>query len=306
MEIRKGISLADYSSYRIGGHAEYFAEAKNEDEIREAIRFAEDNKLPIFILGGGTNVLFPDEELSGLVLKIENRGTVVEDNRVVASAGESLMNAVIKSLGAGLTGLEWAAGIPGTVGGAIRGNAGAFGGEMKDVTAFVRTINLKTGEEMTRNRTECRFDYRDSVFKHTGDEIIVEVEFELSADQTGEAGKLAVEYLEKRRLKHPTTKPNAGSVFRNVDARGLSEEEKQKYVVKNDPFPIIPAGYLIENAGLKGMRIGGAEVSPAHANFLVNEDNATAKDIRDLIVLIKVKVKEKYGFDLEEEIQIVR
>lgn len=306
MEIRRGVPLAGYSNYRIGGPAEFFAEAKSEDKVREAIRFAIENNLSIFILGGGTNVLFPDEGFPGLVLKIENRGVSVQGNRLIVSAGEPLMNVVVKSLDAGLAGLEWAAGIPGTVGGAVRGNAGAFGGEMKDAVASVKAINLKTSEEKIRDSAECQFGYRNSIFKLGGDEVIVEIELELLPDPTGNSKRLAAEYLEKRRLKHPTTKPNAGSVFRNVDARGLSEEDRQKYVVKNDPFPIIPAGYLIESAGLKGMTIGGAQVSPAHANFLVNENNATAKDVRELIALVREGVKEKYGFDLEEEIQIVR
>ena len=306
MEIRRGVPLADYSNYRIGGPAEYFSEAKNEEEIREAIRFATENNLSIFILGGGTNILFSDEGFPGLVLKIENKGVSVQGNRLIASAGEPLMNVVVKSLDAGLAGLEWAAGIPGTVGGAVRGNAGAFGGEMKDTVFSVRTISVKTGEEKMRSNEESEFGYRDSIFKRGGDEIIIDIDLVLNLRSGDEAKLKAQEYLEKRRAKHPTTKPNAGSVFRNVDARGLSEEEKKKYIVKNDPFPIIPAGYLIENAGLKGVRIGGAEVSPAHANFLVNENNATAKDIRELIAFVKEKVKEKYGFDLEEEIQIIR
>lgn len=306
MEIRRGVSLAGYSNYRIGGPASFFAEAENKDDVREAIRFAGDNGLRIFILGGGTNILFPDEGFPGLVLKIENRGIEVEGNHLIVASGEPLMNAVMKSLEAGLSGLEWATGIPGTVGGAVRGNAGAFGGEMKDSVSFVKTIDIKTGEEKTRDGAGSEFGYRDSIFKRRGDEIILETDFRLSYDGAVEARHRAGEYLEKRRAKHPTTKPNAGSVFRNVDARNLTDDEKKIYIIKNDPFPIIPAGYLIENAGLKGVRIGGAEVSPAHANFLVNENNATAKDIRDLIVLVKEKVKEKYGFDLEEEIQIVR
>ncbi len=306
MEIQNNIKLADFSSYKIGGEARYFAVVKSIEDAGEAISFANKQNVRVFVLGDGTNILFPDEGFQGLIIKNEITGFEINDTKLSVKSGENLTGIVKLSLGNDLAGFEWAFGIPGTIGGATRGNAGAYGGEMKDSVNKVTSMNVRTGSLITRTKDECLFGYRDSIFKQKSDELIVEVEIELKKDKEGTAKETANRYMEKRLSKHPINKPNAGSVFKNVDARDLSEEEKKKHIIKNDPFPIIPVGSLIEGASMKGVCVGGACVSDSHANFIVNEDNATAKDILDLIQLIKEKVKQEYGFDIEPEIQILK
>lgn len=305
MNILNNIKLADYSSYKIGGEAKYFITVTTIEEIKEAIAFAHDNNLKFFILGGGTNLLFSDEGYDGLIIKNEIRGSEITGEKLIVKSGENLTLTAKKTLENGLSGMEWAYGIPGSVGGAIRGNAGAYGGEMKDNILTVTSINLLTGELVKRENKDCNFGYRNSIYKQTGTEMILEAEIGLKKDGNGEAMAIAERHMQQRKDRHPLDKPCAGSTFKNVDARGLSDEEKKNFIIKEDPFLIIPIGSLIEGAGMKGFCVRGACISTKHANFLVNENNATATDVIELIDLVKEKIKEKYGFVIEPEIQIV-
>jgi UDP-N-acetylmuramate dehydrogenase len=307
-KILENIPLSKHCNYRIGGPAHYFCDAASEEEIRFAISFARERHAPLFILGSGTNLLFADEGFAGLVLK-PNLSHLECDGEVVdIGAGVLISDLLNFTIHQSLSGLEWAGGLPGTVGGAVRGNAGAFKGEIKDRLISVDSLDVDTLEKISRDNPACRFGYRSSVFKEkNGKEIILSTRIQL---ETGDAAKIAAGIQEKidyRLQRHPMEFPNTGSTFKNVDLNLVPARFRDAVtkVVKVDPFPVIPTAYLITEAGLKGTRQGGAMVSSKHANFIVNEDNATAADVQALVAIVKQRVFEKYEIRLEEEIQIV-
>lgn len=308
MKIAENVPLSRHCNYRIGGPARYFCDASSEKEIRSAILFAREKRLPIFILGSGTNLLFADEGFDGLILKPNLTHLAVQDEFIEVGAGVLVADLLNFTIAHSLSGLEWAGGLPGTVGGALRGNAGAFKGEIKDRIITVDSLDVDTLEKITRENVACRFAYRSSIFKEKGGEEIV-----LSAKirmEKGDPQKIAAAIQDKinyRLQRHPMEFPNTGSTFKNVDLNLVPPEFREAFakIVKVDPFPVIPTAFLVTEAGLKGTRRGGAMVSTKHANFIINADNATAADILSLIALVKERVFEKFQIRLEEEIQIV-
>lgn len=320
--IKQNVPLAPYTSFKIGGHAKYFCEAENEDDLRAALEKARELNARFFILGGGSNILISDSGFNGMTIRMksairqpaESDDIKISDNVVRASAGVLLGRLVEQSWKAGLSGLEWAAGIPGTLGGAIRGNAGIPEGTIGNIVRKVRVLS-PDGEIKELSQSECLFGYRDSVFKR-GDDIILSAELGLISDNKDEIKKRMDERLNFRRNKHPLEYPSAGCVFKNVWAPQLKPRFQEKFrdFIKNDKIsaPLggagalsVSAGFLISEAGLKGKKIGGAMVSEKHANFLVNADGATAEEMIILISLIKQKVRNNFGALLEEEIQYV-
>lgn len=308
----KSVNLKEYTSYKIGGPASYFVEARNQDDIKKAVvewgNLHGDPK-NIFILGGGANVLFSDKGFDGLVIKITTKGIKeIESGVIEAGAGDSMKDIVDFAAEKSLSGMEWAAGLPGSFGGALRGNAGAFKGEMKDLVVEVRSIDLSDPSKLiVRNNEECGFDYRTSFFKREGKEIILSAVIQLvTGDEQNIRDKMDG-YIKYREDHQPLEYPSAGSTFKNVDANLVTESQREEWVtvIKNDPFPVVPAAFLINEAGLKGKRIGGAMISEKHPNFFINYDNATAEDVMKLINFAKNGVKEKFGIDLEPEVQIV-
>lgn len=282
--VRKNISLSDYSSFRIGGRAKYFFLANNEKDLVLAIKAAKKKRLPFFVLGGGSNLLISDKGFKGLVIKIQNTKYQILNTKIITEAGVSLSLLLNETIKRNLTGLEWAAGIPGTVGGAVNGNAGAFGKSMKDITKTVTVLEIPNKFKIKKYKNkECYFGYRDSLFKKKKDLIIVSAELQLKKGKKNEIKKKIEEYLEYKKRTQPLNYPSAGSVFKNP--AGFS------------------AGELIEKAGLKGKKIGNAKISEKHANFIVNLGNAKAEDVIKLIKLIKREVKNKFRVKLEEEIQ---
>jgi UDP-N-acetylmuramate dehydrogenase len=307
-KILENISLAKHCNYRIGGPARYFCEAASVDEIRTAILFAREKRAPIFILGSGTNLLFADEGFDGLVLKPSLTHLTLQGEIIEVGAGALVSDLLNFTVSHSLSGLEWAGGLPGTVGGAVRGNAGAFKGEIKDRIISVDSLDVDTLEKISRNNAECRFAYRSSVFKEKGGkEIILSTKIRL---EKGEAGGISAGIQEKinyRLQRHPMEFPNTGSTFKNVDLNLVPPKFRETFAshIKVDPFPVIPTAFLITEAGLKATRCGGAMVSPKHANFIINAEHATAADILSLIALVRQRVFEKFAIPLEEEIQIV-
>ena len=305
---KENIPLVEFTSYKIGGPARYFFEARNLDELGDALREAGGRNLEIFILGGGTNLLMSDEGFDGLMLKPKFDGIEISGDAVRTGAGVLMSELLDFFILHGLNGFEWAGGLPGTVGGAIRGNAGAFGGEMKDVITSVRSFDIETLQEVKREASACDFGYRSSVFKkREGKEIILSTTFTLKRGDRETVQKSIYEKINYRRERHPWEYPNIGSIFKNVDAgkvppSRLSVLEK---VIKTDPMPVVPAAYLISEAGLKGVSFGGAMISPKHPNFIVNVLHAKASDVKTLIQLVKNEVAEKFGIILEEEIQML-
>jgi len=274
--IKKNVLLKNYTTFKIGGRAKYFYAARNKKDLIGAIALAKKMKLPFFILGGGSNLLISDRGFNGLVIKF----------------GQPLSLYVSK-------GLEWAVGIPGTIQGAVCGNAGAFKQSMQDAVKEVEVFDVKTGEIKNFKNKDCQFSYKDSIFKKKKNLIILSVKIKnrasegsededenevLIASKKSNAQKIK-EYLDYRKERQPLNFPSAGSVFKNP--------------------PGFSAGELIDECGLKGKKIGNVKISEKHANFIVNLGRGEAKDVMRLIKIIKNRVKKKFGVVLEEEIVIL-
>jgi len=310
--VKENIRLADYSNYKIGGPARYFQEAQRIEEIELTLA---DWRGPLFILGGGTNILFPDEGFDGLVLRPMINGIEQAGNLLRVGAGVTIQDFLAFTVRNNLSGFEWAGGLPGLMGGAIRGNAGAFGGETKDAVVSVKSLDISGIKPMIRERNneECEFGYRTSIFKKldaTGSgrkEIIVEGVFNLSPGRGKSIQNIINEKIAYRQARQPLEYPNIGSIFKNVAASMVAPAiyERAKAVIKIDPFPVIPTAYLLAESGLKGEKFGGAIISPKHPNFIVNLGGARASDIKHLINLAKAKVKDQFGVQLEEEVIIL-
>jgi UDP-N-acetylmuramate dehydrogenase len=308
VKIQERVSLAEHSNYRIGGPARFFCEAANEEDIRNGALFAHEQGLPLFVLGGGTNLLIDDEGFVGVVLKPTVMELSANQETVAVGAGVLVADLLRFTIARSLSGLEWAGGLPGTVGGAIRGNAGAFRGEIKDRIVNVESFDVETLETITRDNAACRFGYRSSIFKEKdGREIILRARIAL---EKGDAQKIAAGVQDKvnyRLERHPMEYPNIGSTFKNVAWELVPKiwREAVAKIVKVDPFPVVPTAYLISEAGLRGQQHRSAMVSPKHPNFIVNLGGAKAEDVKFLIAAVKDSVFEKYGIRLEEEIQRV-
>ena len=334
VSIQKDVSLKDFSNYKIGGPAKYFLEVSNLDELIEGfIQWEKISKaLPIFVLGAGTNLLIGDRGFGGLVIhnKIKDIKILSEKDtksqrikesksqRIRVGAGvlmEDLLNFCVQNC---LSGLEWAGGLPGTVGGAVRGNAGAFGGEIKDGVYQVESVSTYEVSEAAasqvrkqvrkRKNSECKFRYRSSIFKdgEGKNEIIISVELKLQKGDKDLITKQIEEKIEYRKNRHPLEYPNIGSIFKNIFIEKVPQKllEQLKDSIKDDPFPILPTAKLLAVAGLKGKKVGGAMVSQKHPNFIVNLDNATFRDVLDLIREVKSLIYKKYQIELEEEITV--
>lgn len=282
-DIREHVSLKPYCTYGVGGEARYFYELKNTTQLDFILKNAKKNKVPFFVFGGGSNVLFLDQGFDGLVIRVIANKIDTQDNCVLAEAGAKWPALIQAAQAANLSGLEAFAGLPGTVGGALAGNAGCFGVEMKDV--FVSAQIYDVTEQKTREVDSEYFDfkYRFSRIKQTND-IVLNVK--LCPDKvTSNLKKECPDSLSARLAKQPPGK-SGGSFFKN-------------------PSPDQPAGKLIDECGLKGHRIGGAQISEKHANFFMNIDNATAADILALRDLAKNEVFKKFNITLEEEVKII-
>jgi UDP-N-acetylmuramate dehydrogenase len=280
--------MAQYTTYGTGGAARCFLQANTVEDVVRAVKGARRLDLPFFVLGGGSNLLISDSGFGGLVIRLAVKGLeVVDQTSIACGAGEDLMALIRFATANSLTGLEFAAGIWGTVGGAIYGNAGAYGGEIGSVVTDVTLVDSK-GNMKTVGREYCRFGYRDSYLKTTH-EVAVKVTVRLSQGDRVAIEKKVEEILEHRRTKHPVTGKTAGCYFKNIpDVR--------------ETFGKLPAGRLLDEVGAKAMSVGGARVSDRHANFIMNCGGATSKDISDLADILKKRVYDKFGIELKEEV----
>jgi UDP-N-acetylmuramate dehydrogenase len=305
MNLQKNVLLKNYSNYKIGGPAKFFVEITSTDDLKEALGLAKAQNFNLYILGGGTKVLIGDKGFDGLVIYNKIEGIEIEGNNLrvgSATLTKDILNYCIKN---SLSGMEWAGGLPGTIGGAVRGNAGSFGGEIKDNIAKVESLDLKTLEEKIRNNEKCQFAYRNSLFKtNENSEFITYVILRFSPGNKEEIKKQIQEKIDYRRAHQPFEYPSIGSTFKNVPLDSLSQNQQKEFssMVKNDPFPIVPATKLLALSGLKGKKVGGAMISDQHPNFILNVNNATAEDVKTLIELAKKTVKEKFNILLKEEI----
>ncbi len=302
--IQTNVPLKDYSNYQIGGPAKYFLAVNSLKELTDGlVEFGQ--KGPIFILGRATNVLIGEKGFDGLVIYDHIKGIENKNGRVIVGAGVLISDLLKYCIQNGLSGLEWAGGLPGTVGGAVRGNAGAFSGETKDSVLEVKCVNLKTLKTIKRSNQGCNFSYRSSIFKTRAyDEMIVQVAFGLKPGDKISIENSIREKIDYRNLKHPMDLPSLGSTFKNIPVVQLSNIQREKLMqyVKDDPFPVIPVAKLLYLCELKGLRVGNAQVSPKHPNFIVNLGNAKSSDVGRLIGIAKERVRQKFGVNLEEEI----
>ncbi|WP_309743513.1 UDP-N-acetylmuramate dehydrogenase [Chamaesiphon sp. OTE_20_metabat_361] len=287
--IRPGISLKGLTTWKVGGPAEWYLEPKTLAQTQSGLAWAQLNKLPITIIGAGSNLLISDKGLAGLVictrhLRYVNTQVDGENHSIQADAGKMVASLAWQAARKGWGGMEWAAGIPGTVGGAVVMNAGAHGHSTQEILVSTEVLNLDGSIETLTNQ-DLDYSYRTSILQ--GDSrIVLSATFQLRA--TGDAEDIKARTfrdLEKRHSKQPYDRPSCGSVFRN-------------------PTPLYAAA-LIESLGLKGHRIGDAEVSTLHANFIINRKDAKASEILELIYYVQSQVRAKYSIELEPEVKML-
>lgn len=283
MGVRDDVRGSECTSFRIGGRLGLFVEPTCADDIAAALSAAQDNDYPVFVMGNGSNMLIPDEGVDALFIRIGEKlsGFRFAGSTLVANAGTLLSSAAKASVRQGLTGLEWAAGIPGTIGGGIAMNAGAYGGDMRQTLLTVTALRGGKVVELTVNESDM--GYRRSTFAYPG-MIVISATMQLAPDD-GRARSRMEDFAGRRREKQPINLPSAGSTFKRPEG----------YF----------AGALIEGAGLKGMSVGGACVSPKHAGFIVNNGGATYDDVITLIDAVRKQVYAKYGVMLEPEVKII-
>ena len=313
LDIKQNIILAPYTTFRIGGPAKFFVEVASEENLVEALGYAEENNLSFFVLGGGSNILVSDKGFDGLVIRLKGSSDYeAEDNSITSWAGESLSSVVNFARDNGLSGLECINGIPGTLGGAIRGNAGAYdineigiGSMVESVRVLEVENNLKIVEYA---KDDCKFDYRMSVFKGKPELIIISAKLALQKKDREAIDVKMKEITQKRIVEKPKGwVGSTGSFYKNPKVKDLKlvdifEKDTGRKAVDGD---VIPAFWVISEAGLKGKEIGGAKVSEKNANFIMNMGSATAEDVVMLASFVKQQVRDKFGIQLQEEIQYV-
>lgn len=280
--------MSRHTTFKTGGNADCFIIAKDINQIENIINFARKNNLQLHIIGNGSNTLVLDKGVRGIVLKIDLTEIKIESSKtnviISVGAGVKIMALAQQLKQKSISGFEEFSGIPGTMGGANRMNAGAYGKELKDIIIETKCLNIKTGKIEFLEKQKQNLVYRGSIFKNNN-YIILETKIGLQYGNKDEIEKKMNDFLKERKEKQPIEFPSAGSTFK----RG------ENYITAK----------LIDDCGLKGYRIGGAEVSTKHAGFVINKENATSKDILDLIKYVEEKVYEKYNIKIEEEIEII-
>lgn len=281
-KIKEDQPLAPYCTFQIGGPADYFLEAKSTEEVLEGIEWAEERDMPVFVFGGGSNLLFDDGGFRGLVIRVKSSGLKIEGEEIHADSGVIMAKVVLAAMEAGLTGMEEWNGLPGSVGGAVRGNAGCFGVETADILKSA-TVFMPGEGVKTLGVSDLAYDYRDSRLKKEGG-VVLSAVFKL---RTGDKKNIQEKMREiaKSRIQKQPPGSSTGSFF------------------KNPPGDF--AGRLIEAVGLKGKRLGKAQISDQHANFFLNTGGATASEILDLARLAETEVLSQFGVRLEREVAFV-
>ncbi|OGH84751.1 MAG: UDP-N-acetylenolpyruvoylglucosamine reductase [Candidatus Magasanikbacteria bacterium RIFOXYA2_FULL_44_8] len=298
--VKINVPMSKHTTFNIGGPAHLYVVVEETTKLVGLLNFLSGEGVMYFILGGGSNLLFADDEYEGTVIKIATDKIAASGDTIIVDAGVALGAVVNLATQNSLAGLEWAAGIPGTVGGAVRGNAGAFGGATAD--SLEKIIVWRDGEVLELAPSECEFGYRDSAFKHNED-VILSAVFKMVV---GDKQKILAKFQEN--VKYRSTRfppyPCAGSFFKNLD---LANYVGDKSILPEKFLQVgkVGAAWFIEQAGMKGSAHGGAKVSDEHANFIVNWNNATQSDVLIVVEKVKEAVYNKFGVELEPEVQIV-
>lgn len=300
--------MSKHTTFHIGGNARLYVVANSSEDLVSAVRAAQELHIPFFIYGGGTNLLVADGGYEGVVIQAASKKVEVLSDGIRVEAGVLTALAARKSVELGWAGFEWAVTVPGTIGGAIFGNAGCYGGEMKDVVRSVQAYDLARGEPVTLTNAACGFLYRGSVFKEVP-HIILSAELVFSAHQSAEEGKKKMDGLiQRRKDSQPLGASTCGCVFRNFDY--IDDHELDILRRQVDEIPVgmtsmrrLGAGWLVERAGMTGKVVGDMEVSTKHGNFFLNHGHATAEDALALISFVKMKVRDELGIQLHEEVQ---
>ncbi len=301
--------MAKHTSFRVGGSARLYVVTPHADAMMQAVQVAQLLGIPWYVYGGGSNLLVSDDGFEGVIIQAANRGLKIEGNKVHAEAGVITAMVARQSVEAGLTGFEWAIGVPGTIGGAIYGDAGCYGGEMRDVIETVDAFRLRDGQRVQLTKDQCAFGYRTSLFKHEP-YLIFGCTLVLKPTEDKAASKKRMEEIvAQRKEKQPLESSSAGCVFKNFD---FTDEKELDLLKRNMEVPQsmidkkqISVGWLIQQAGLMGEHVGDVEVSQKHGNFFINKGKARAQDILSLISIVKMKIRDEHGIELQEEVQYV-
>ena len=314
--IQENISLANHTTFRLGGPARYFCEVKNSRELIWVIKWARKKGLPFFVFGGGSNLLASDEGFSGLAIKMQNSKIKIQNDplrqssseasnekcKIECDAGVPFAKIILESTRIGYSGLEWGFGIPGTVGGAIFGNSGRLGQDVSQIVESVSILDFDSLKKKVILGKDCGFAYRESRFKK-GDSVILDVVFKFKKGEKEEIEKILAEAKEVVRNSPPW--PSAGCAFKNYQVKSENDILLKHYpeLIQKVRGGKIGVGFLIDQCGLLGRQIGGARIWEGHANYIVNIGGAKTRDVLEIIELVKKAVKEKFGIELEEEIR---
>jgi UDP-N-acetylmuramate dehydrogenase len=307
-KIQNNIPLAEFTTFRIGGPAKFFVVIENQEELIDAFAWISKHQIKHIILSGGSNVLISDEGFDGLVIMIKNNDTLVRGDRIECEAGTRLSKILSSTISNNLSGLEWAIGIPGSIGGAVRGNAGAFGSSISENIETIEVYDTEKNIFTILSRRDCKFKYRTSIIKTEQKYIIWKITLRFSKGIAKKTQEKISEYNSHRSKSQPKL-PSAGCVFKNLIYDELDIKDNSllartgiKDCVKGGK---IGTGWIIDKADLRGKKIGGAKISLEHANFIVNTSDATANDVVMLISYIKQKVRQKFKIQLFEEISYI-
>lgn len=306
MYTKQKISLASFSTFKIGGRAEYFLRVKSPAKMIEAVEWARQNKIPYKVFAGGSNIVFPDGKLKELLIQfLGGKIEFIKPRTIVVDAGISLPKVIEKSINLGLSGLETLSGIPGTIGGAVVGNAGAYGHSISEVIEKIEIwdpFDAAQGRRLWLENKACQFQYRESIFKEKP-YLILRAVLKFKKGKTNELKKISRDIIKIRLKKYKPNLKCPGSFFKNVLLKDVSKKAlkliDQTKIIEGK----IPAGYLLEEVGAKGMKCGGIKIADFHGNLFINQSNATAKDVRRLASILKNRVWRKFKLNLSEEIR---
>lgn len=284
--VRENEPMAEHTSFKAGGRADLFVEPQSEEQLRKVLQLYNKENVNYMVIGNGSNVLVRDGGYRGVIVRIGDAFTSVkrEGNTIICGSGALMSAAARFAASEGLAGLEFASGIPGSIGGAVFMNAGAYGGEIVQVLSSAKIISKDGNREFNMTADELQMGYRHSVLHETGD-VAIEAVFELQPADISEIKANIADFTERRNSKQPVNYPSAGSFFKRPEG----------YF----------AGKLIQDAGFKGLSVGGAQVSELHSGFIINKGNAAASDILQLMEIVQAGVYDKFGVKLEPEVRII-